>query len=167
VSRLRAPCQRGPSLRSRPGRGRGRGRVDTPRVAPRRRRFGLRLLPTSGLLAEAGSFDKEPSRCDRSRAPRSSPPASPCSRRRSSVLAVGRGKRFARGRGGASRVDGPPCPARGAGATAATPSLPADCAEGPPPCYPPPGFVSQLCRGKYPGVAIVMFGKDQPWKPPS
>ncbi len=57
-----------------------------------------------------------------------------------------------------------PVPREAPGPPPATPSLPADCAEGPPPCYPPPGFVSQLCRGKYPGVAIVMFGKDQPWK---
>ncbi len=42
-------------------------------------------------------------------------------------------------------------------------SLPEGCAEGETPCYPPPEFVAELCRGKYPGVAILMFRQDQPW----
>lgn len=43
-------------------------------------------------------------------------------------------------------------------------SLPEGCAEGDAPCTPPPEFVAELCRGKYSGVAILMFRQDQPWK---
>ncbi|MBN2194609.1 MAG: hypothetical protein JW751_17460 [Polyangiaceae bacterium] len=42
-------------------------------------------------------------------------------------------------------------------------ALPQRCADQASPCYPPAEFVEELCRGKYPAVAILMFRKDQPW----
>ncbi len=86
-----------------------------------------------------------------------------------SSAAVGCSRSVAAGASPATAAPPPAAPARPVRREApepprAAPSMPDGCAEGESPCYPPPGFVSELCRGKYPGVAIVMFGKDQPWK---
>jgi len=41
--------------------------------------------------------------------------------------------------------------------------MPTGCAEGLEPCVPPVPFVTRLCKGKYPSVAVVMFEKSSPW----
>ena len=42
-------------------------------------------------------------------------------------------------------------------------TMPTECAEGSELCVPPLPFVKELCRGKYPSVAVVMFEKSSPW----
>jgi hypothetical protein len=42
--------------------------------------------------------------------------------------------------------------------------LPRKCAREGRQCVPPEDFVAELCRGKYPSVAIAMFEKSAPWQ---
>ena len=42
-------------------------------------------------------------------------------------------------------------------------SLPSWCATPGDLCLPPPPFADELCRGKYPDVAVYMMQKSQPW----
>jgi hypothetical protein len=56
-------------------------------------------------------------------------------------------------------------------APAATPAaevsaraLPSSCELGTAPCATPAKFVEQVCRGKYPALALAMFEKGTPWR---
>jgi hypothetical protein len=42
--------------------------------------------------------------------------------------------------------------------------LPTECIPKDDVCIPPPKWVQRLCRGSYPGVALVMFRGGSPWK---
>lgn len=42
-----------------------------------------------------------------------------------------------------------------------TRDVPRQCADED--CLPPPEFAQSLCKGKYPGLAILMFEKSSPW----
>jgi hypothetical protein len=41
--------------------------------------------------------------------------------------------------------------------------LPTECKQQGKFCFPPSDFVESLCGNKYPGIAIVWFGKGTPW----
>jgi hypothetical protein len=43
-------------------------------------------------------------------------------------------------------------------------SVPSECAPGSELCQPSRDFVSRLCSGKSPSVALAMFGAETPWK---
>lgn len=45
-----------------------------------------------------------------------------------------------------------------------TRAIPTTCAERGDECVPPRGFSDSICRGKYPGLALVMFEKKSPWQ---
>lgn len=42
--------------------------------------------------------------------------------------------------------------------------LPTECVKGVEPCATPSKFVEQVCRGKYPDLALAMFSKGTPWR---
>jgi hypothetical protein len=42
--------------------------------------------------------------------------------------------------------------------------LPTECAKGVEPCATPSKFVEQVCRGRYPDLALSMFSKGTPWR---
>jgi hypothetical protein len=42
--------------------------------------------------------------------------------------------------------------------------IPTACASGDGHCLPPEGFARQLCRGKFPSLALVLFEKHAPWE---
>lgn len=70
-----------------------------------------------------------------------------------------------------TEIDAPPAPqkrvADEASASDGTPTmtreLPTEC-TGEAPCVPPPEFAESMCKGKYPGVALLMFEKSSPWQ---
>jgi hypothetical protein len=43
-------------------------------------------------------------------------------------------------------------------------ALPTACEAGSEPCATPAKFVEQVCRGRYPGLALAMFEKGTPWR---
>jgi len=43
-------------------------------------------------------------------------------------------------------------------------ALPTECAKGVEPCATPSKFVEQVCRGRYPELALSMFSKGTPWR---
>ncbi len=45
-----------------------------------------------------------------------------------------------------------------------TPTLPKECATAGERCFPPPEFVSEICRDKYLSVALAMFRRSAPWE---
>jgi len=65
-------------------------------------------------------------------------------------------------RGESARTEGP----------VATTAVPTDCggadvdvdADDERDCFPPRAFVEALCHGKYPGLALTLFRKSEPWK---
>ncbi len=60
----------------------------------------------------------------------------------------------------ASETSSQPSSAPDAGAAAL---LPTECVGDKARCVPPAAFSRQLCRGKYPSLALVMFEKHAPW----
>lgn len=44
------------------------------------------------------------------------------------------------------------------------PEIPTTCADSKTSCAPPAAFSRQVCRGKYPSLALVMFEKHAPWQ---
>ncbi len=54
--------------------------------------------------------------------------------------------------------------AKGATKPALTRDIPTECVPGSNPCVAPRAFVEKLCRGKYPDLALVLFGKAMPWQ---
>lgn len=43
-------------------------------------------------------------------------------------------------------------------------ALPTECVKGVEPCATPSKFVEQVCRGRYPDLALSMFSKGTPWR---
>ncbi len=68
-----------------------------------------------------------------------------------------------------AHADGPANPADEAHAAApaeqaAAHLLPSSCEPGTEPCATPAKFVEQVCRGRYPTLALAMFEKGTPWR---
>lgn len=49
-------------------------------------------------------------------------------------------------------------------APAANREIPLSCSGAGQSCYPPAAFAHAVCKGKYPDLALVLFGKSSPWQ---
>jgi hypothetical protein len=55
-------------------------------------------------------------------------------------------------------------PETGAAGATAAPPVPTTCAGSAKRCVPPPSFSRQLCRGRFPSLALQLFEKHAPWE---